>query len=199
MHYIRTNSVKKGEETLLFIYTTKLATIIAGIIQVGSNGKFLRGNPIWNSLRFFHETICWFLKESSKRYLWAISVLMLLVSNKWYGMGRFIDAEFRIVRLWLVNGKHILSSNCQWWFFGVDQVIWIQMGDSFFSTNNTELLLLAACAVNSRKLGAKQEMQQIRFFLYKLSGMITNLIWNLTHKGGINIFNKQMASFKILN
>jgi len=50
------------------------------------------------------------------------------------------------------------------------------MGDSFFSTNNTELLLLAACAVNSRKLGAKQEMQQIRFFLYKLSGMITNLI-----------------------
>jgi len=164
MHYIRTNSVKKREETLLFIYTTKLATIIAGIIQVGSNGKFLRGNPIWNSLRFFHETICWFLKESSKRYLWAISVLMLLVSNKWYGMGRFIDAEFRIVRLWLVNGKHILSSNCQWWFFGVDQVIWIQMGDSFFSTNNTELLLLAACAVNSRKLGAKQEMQQIRFF-----------------------------------
>jgi len=44
------------------------------------------------------------------------------------------------------------------------------MGDSFFSTNNTELLLIAACAVNSGKLGAKQEMQQIRFFFF------TNLV-----------------------
>jgi len=79
MHYIRTNSVKKGEETLLFIYTTKLATIIAGIIQVG---KFHQRETNLKFFSIFHETVSWFHEESSKRNFRAISILMLLVSNK---------------------------------------------------------------------------------------------------------------------